>query len=213
MADEESAATGETESVAGGQSKRGPDAAGWEFLEILAVVILVAESLRIVGSVVSGIIDGASTHLGTSGQQLLVGSAMQRAANFADGPGIVLLLVSLALLWWRAEHWTERVRRSAAVGVHDGALGAEAIQVQRLGSLARWSAGLFALAAVGAIAFLIGDILVNTIAGVTSSTQWQSYANDTFSVAYAVIALGGLLASLKLIKLCGLDKKEIDAAR
>jgi hypothetical protein len=79
--------------------------------------------------------------------------------------------------------------------------------------LARWSAGLFALAAVGAFAFLIGDILVNTIAGVTSSTQWQSYANDTFSVAYAVIALGGLLASLKLIKLCGLDKKEIDAAR
>jgi len=213
MADEESAAAGEATSAPGGQSNPGPDTAGWEFLEILAVVILVAEALRIVGSVVSGIIDGASTHLGTSSQQLLVGSAMQRAANFADGPGIVLLLVSLALLWWRAEHWTERVRRSTADGGHDGGLPAEAIQVQRLGSLARWSAGLFTVAALGAIAFLIGDILVNTVAGVTSSTRWQSYANDTFSVAYAAIALGGLLASLKLVKLCGLDEKEIDAAR
>ena len=88
---------------------------GWEFLEILATVILAAESLRVVGSVVSGIIFAATAHVGPFGEQQLVGSAMVSAANFSDGPGIVLLLVSFALVWWRAEYWTKQVGPDGAV--------------------------------------------------------------------------------------------------
>ena len=184
--------------------------AGWELLEILAVVILAAESLRILGSVISGIINGATAHVGLYGQQQLVGSAMERAANFSDGPGIVLLLVILALLWWRAEYWTNRIRVAAARGAPDGDVPPEAVQARRLWLLARWATVLFTLAALGAIAFLVGDILVNTAGGVPSSNQWQAYANDSFSIAYFVIALAGLVASVKLTKLCELDVERID---
>jgi hypothetical protein len=165
---------------------------GWEFLEILATVILAAESLRVVGSVVSGIIFAATAHVGPFGEQQLVGSAMVSAANFSDGPGIVLLLVSFALLWWRAEYWTKQV----------GAHAAAAVQAHRLRSLARWATGLFTLAAAGALAFLIGNILVNTAGGVPTSDQWQAYFSDSFSVAYLVIALAGLVATIKLAQLC-----------
>jgi hypothetical protein len=168
---------------------------GWEFLEILATVILAAESLRVVGSVVSGIIFAATAHVGPFGEQQLVGSAMVSAANFSDGPGIVLLLVSFALLWWRAEYWTKQVGP-------EGAVRAAAIQAHRLRSLARWATGLFTLAAAGALAFLIGNILVNTAGGVPTSDQWQAYFSDSFSVAYLVIALAGLVATLKLAQLC-----------
>jgi hypothetical protein len=186
--------------------------AGWEFLEVLAVVILAAQSLRIVGSVVSGLINGLSTHLGVYRTQQLVGSAMERAANFADGPGIVLLLVSLALLWWRAEYWSTRVARSTAPGVHDGALGAEVTQALRLGAVSQWARALFLLAALGAAAFLAGDILVNTAGGVSRANQWQAYANDSFSAAYLVIGAAGVVASTKLIALCHRDVGRIETA-
>jgi hypothetical protein len=185
--------------------------ARWEFLEILAVVILAAESLRVVGSVIAGIVNAASTHTAVYGEQRLVGSAMERAANFSDGPGIVLLLISVGLLWWRAEYWTARITRTTG-GLHDGGLPAEAVQALRLQTLARWASVLFTLAALGAIAFLLGDILVNTAGGVSSASQAQSYANDTFSFAYLVIGSVGVVASVKLSKLCVRDVVKVNAA-
>jgi hypothetical protein len=189
----------------------GGGTARWEFLEILAVVILAAESLRVVGSVIAGIINAASTHTTLYGEQRLVGSAMERAANFSDGPGIVLLLISLGLLWWRAEYWTARITHTAG-GRRDGGLPAEAVQALRLGTLARWAMALFALAAAGAVAFLIGDILINTAGGVSSANQAQSYANDTFSFAYFLIGSAGVVAAVKLSELCQRDVVRVDAA-
>jgi hypothetical protein len=184
----------------------------WEFLEILAAVILAAESLRIVGSVTSGLIYAATAHAGAFGNQQLIGSAMERVTNFSDGPGIVLLLISLALVWWRAEYWTARINRSTA-GLDDAGLPAEAVQAHRLGALARWTTVLFSLAGVGAIAFLIGDILVNTAGGVPTSDQWQALANGTFSIAYTVIALAALVASIRLARLCRVDARRLEASR
>jgi len=173
----------------------------WEFLEILAAVILAAESLRVVGSTVSGVIFATTAHPGPFGQQQLIGTAMVSAANFSDGPGIVLLLLSFGLLWWRTEYWTKQVGRSGS----PGAPPAEAIQLRRLRSLARWASALFTLAAAGAVSFLVGNIVVNTAGGVPTSDQWQAYASDSFSVAYLVIAVAGLVASLKLARLCEVD--------
>lgn len=135
-----------------------------------------------------------------------------RAANFSDGPGIVLLLVSFALVWWRADYWTKQVRRSTESGADDRAATAEAVQVGRLRSLARWATILFALAGTGAISFLVGNILVNTAGGVPTSYQWQAYASDLFSVAYFVIAVGGFVASIKLLDLCERDFARLTAS-
>ncbi len=188
--------------AAGSSAPTEDSGAGWEFLEILAAVILAAESLRIVGSLIAGFIYGLTTSAGPVGNQHLFGSAIDVAANYSDGPGIVLLLVSLAMLWWRAEHWTARLRASAAAGGVDGELPIEGVQVHRLRALTRWALVLFIFAAVGAIAWLVGDVLVTTSGHLSSSVQWQAYADDLFTLAYAVIAAAGIAASVKLVSLC-----------
>ena len=47
--------------------------------------------------------------------------------------------------------------------------------------------------------------------GVPTSDQWQAYFSDSFSMAYFVIALAGVAASIKLTRLCDLDVARIDA--
>jgi hypothetical protein len=185
--------------------------AKWELLEILAVVILAAESLRIVGAVVAGIINGVNAHAGLGGQQGVIGGAMETAANFSDGPGIVLLLLSLAMIWWRAEHWSGRLRVTLAASNPDGGLPEEAAQLHRLRSLARWVTILFALACAGAVAYVVGNVLVVSAHGTVASTRWQAYSLDSFSVAYLLIAVAGLIGALKLTKLCAADVAQIDA--
>jgi hypothetical protein len=189
-----------------------PASAKWELLEMLAAVILAAESLRIVGSVTAGIINGATASAGSIGQSHLIGGAMETATGYSDGPGIVLLLVSLALLWWRAEYWTGRLRHSVQAGFAAGDRPAEATQLHRLRSLTRWTVGLFILAAAGAVAYFVGNVLVLTAGGVSSGTQWTGLANDAFPVAYLIIALAGVVASRRLVHLCDADLAVMDGA-
>gem|GEM_PF-4320937 len=200
------------DAATGSAAVRGQRSSGasWEFLEILATVILAAESLRIIGSLIAGVINGATTPVGIVGNQHVIGNAIEVAANYSDGPGIVLLLVSLAMVWWRAEFWTERLRASAAAGGADGELPTEGVQVHRLRGLGRWALILFIFATAGAVAYLVGNVLVTTSDHLSSSVQWQAYADDLFSVAYAVIAAAGIAASVKLVKLCDVA---IDDAR
>jgi len=196
--------------ASGSSAASGGSSASWEFLEVLAAVILAAESLRIVGSLIAGIINGLTTSAGLAGSQHVIGNAIDVAANYSDGPGIVLLLVSLAMLWWRAEYWTARLRSSADAGGVDGDLPTEGVQVHRLRALTRWALVLFIFAAAGAVAWLVGDVLVITSSHVSSSVQWQAYADDLFTLAYAVIAAAGIAASVKLVNLCDVA---IDDAR
>jgi hypothetical protein len=179
-----------------------PTGAGWELLEKLAVVILAAETVRIIGSVIAGIIAGTnSTGLHLNGQAL-VGTALQTGAGFADGPGVVLLLLSLGLVWWRTVHWSERLDRSLADQDADGGEPAEAIQLRRLDRLAAAAAVLLMVAAIGAVVFLVGVFLLNTLNGEPASASAQAFANATFPLAYAVIAAGGSIAARHLTLQC-----------
>jgi len=191
-------ATEATGAPGGGQAGQAPAGSGWELLEALAAVILAAESLRIIGSLTAGIINGFAVP-GVLGARAL-GNAIEVAANYSDGPGIVLLLVSLAMLWWRTEHWAARLERSAANGGLDGELPVEGAQVRRLRGLTRWNLILFLFATAGAVAYLVGSVLVTTAQHVSDSAQWQSYADDLFSLAYAIIAVAGIAASVTLIR-------------
>jgi hypothetical protein len=178
------------------------DAAKWELLEVLAGVILAAEAIRILGSVVAGLIYGLATKAGVVPGQRIAGNALEMAAGFADGPGIVLLLISLGLVWWRAQHWAGRLESSLAKHGSDGGEPDEAVQLRRLWRLAAVATGLLLLGAVGALVFVVGDGLVTTAGGLSSSAQWEAFANAWFPVAYIVIALCGALAARRLSAQC-----------
>lgn len=177
-------------------------AARWELLEILAVVILAAMTVRILGSVVAGLIYGLATKAGAVPGQRILGNSFEMAAGFADGPGIVLLLISLGLVWWRAQHWAGRLEASIASHGRDGGEPDEAVQLRRLQRLAAFAAALLVLGATGALVFLIGDGLATTAGGLSSSAQWEAFANAWFPVAYVVIALCGAIAARRLSSQC-----------
>jgi hypothetical protein len=168
----------------------------------LAVVILVAISVRILGSVVAGFIYGLGTKAGVVPGQRIVGNAFEMAAGFADGPGIVLLLISLGLVWWRAQHWAGRLEVSLATEGRDGGEPDEAVQLRRLQRLASFATALLVLGAIGALAFVIGDGLATTAGGLSSTAQWDAFANAWFPVAYVVIALSGAVAARRLRSEC-----------
>jgi hypothetical protein len=86
----------------------------------------------------------------------------------------------------------------------------EGIQVRRLRGLTRWNLILFLFATAGAIAYLVGNVIVTHAQHLSNSAQWQAYADDLFSLAYAIIAVAGIAASVKLVRLCD---AALDAAR
>jgi hypothetical protein len=177
-------------------------AARWELLEILSVVILAAISVRVLGSVVAGFIYGLGTKAGVVPGQRIVGNAFEMAAGFADGPGIVLLLISLGLLWWRAQYWVGRLEVSLAGGGSDRGEPDEAVQLRRLQRLASFATALLVLGAIGAVAFVVGDGLATTAGGLSSTVQWDAFANAWFPLAYVVIALSGAVAARRLRSEC-----------
>jgi hypothetical protein len=177
-------------------------AARWELLEKLAAVILIAEAVRIIGSIVAGLIYGLTTHAGQIPGQRISGNAIEMAAGFADGPGIVLLLISVGLVWWRAQHWGDRLARSLADQGRDGGEPDEAVQLRRLERLTAFATVLLVLTTIGAVAFLIGDGLATTAGGLASSVEWEAFANAWFPTAYVVIAICGALAARRLASLC-----------
>jgi hypothetical protein len=67
------------------------------------------------------------------------------------------------------------------------------------------------LACAGAVAYVVGNVLVVSAHGTVASTRWQAYSLDSFSVAYLLIAVAGLIGALKLTKLCDADVAQIDA--
>lgn len=173
----------------------------WELLEKVAVVIVAAEAVRLVGSVVAGVVYGTSTHVGPSlPGQFVVGTTLQTVAGFADGPGVILLLVSLGLVWWRTAHWVERLDRSLAVQGSDGGEPDEATQLRRLDRLAAAVGVMLALAALGAASFLVGVFLLNTMHGEPGAGRAEAFANGTFALAYAAVATAGFVASRHLAR-------------
>jgi hypothetical protein len=177
--------------------------AKWELLEKIAAVIVVAEAVRLVGSVVSGIVYGASTHTGPRLEsQAVLGTTFQTVAGFADGPGVILLLVSLGLAWWRTTHWVERLNRSLAGAGSDGAEPDEAVRLRRLDRLATAVGSMLALAAVAALLFLVGVFLLNTVHGQSAASRAEAFANGTFPLAYTTIATAGFAASRHLAQQC-----------
>ena len=91
--DAPSAPTAETTGSPGARpAGKSPGGSGWELLEVLAAVILAAESLRIIGSLVAGILDGSAVPgvLGGPGQHQ-DNVEPQPCARGRGQPGVVAL--------------------------------------------------------------------------------------------------------------------------
>jgi hemoglobin len=118
----------------------------------------------------------------TYGRQL--GIALESGGGFADGQGVLLLLVILGSVWWKINTLRD--------------VEARPTQLARLNRNLTWTTFLFGFAMAGAVVAIIG--LVLTYAGTGSERLiWDRYiATGGFWFAYLVMFGAGLQAALRL---------------
>ena len=174
-----------------------PPSDRWSVDEVLAVVLLVAATLRIVISVVaqfpfySLISDESTTRR--------IGYVLA-GADFADGQGVLLLLFIMGLVWWGS------TRRSQNPNLD---LEEAAQRRRRAHRALTWLWVLFGATAVGAMTVIAGEYLyysssdpsdVGVTNGSSESVVTIAHLIGTggFEAAYLIAAMGGLWATLRL---------------
>ncbi len=186
-------------SAPGPETGRAPAPRGrtpWELAEGVAAALLVAAVLRFAGVIVATGIWG-SPPAPTHGQRL--GLLLQSAFEYADGEGVLLLLVILGLLWWQAVKWSER-RWIVQHYVDAQAAAAEvAGHLSRTRRLLRCTGVLFALGAIGGAAFIAG-LVFEYIGDGSWRTQWYHIAGSgSLEAAYVLASMAGLVAVRHLL--------------
>jgi hypothetical protein len=156
----------------------------WGLGEILVLVLLIGSSLRLAGALVGAAIGWNALSNSTHGQQL--GNALIWAGDFADGQGILLLLVSFALISWNVQRpWP---------------IQAPSSEVTRTRRLLVWLASLFIVSVVGAAVYAVGNAFFYAGVGTTHEV-WQHFVGTgAFYFAYGLIALGGSYVSIRLLR-------------
>jgi hypothetical protein len=170
----------------------------WELFEVLGAAVLVALSLRIVGSIVSGsvlLVTYRSTNpIGFGVAE--VGQALEWFGGFGEISGIPFLLGLIALLWWRVVYWSQ-------IGVN-GDENSDWEYVRRLHRLSwqcRWAYGIAVLTIFGAVAILAGVIF--TQASVPWSSQgYSTITQGAFQLASIVLVVCGAVAARILVLKC-----------
>lgn len=140
----------------------------------LAQVILLGAALRIVASVVAGIIEWAQNgDQGYPNGTFRAGDILDTVGDAGDGVGVLLALAALALVWWllAVDEPVEGLRSAAAT--------------------------VLGLTAVSAFVQVLGFMLLFSIA--PESTLWsQLVLRVGHSLVYAIVALGGVAAARRL---------------
>jgi hypothetical protein len=167
----------------------------WQIDEVLIVVLLAAATLRIVMAVVSQF----PFYSLQAGQSTVIRFGyVLMGAEFADGPGVVLLLTILGLVWFAS------LRR-----LEDPTLDPDEADIRRRRAhrALTWLWVLFTVTAIGTLTMTLGVYLFygspsdSGIAnGTVDSTSLYAHLLGTggYEAAYLVVALGGLWATLQL---------------
>ena len=128
--------------------------------ELIVVWLLVASSVRVITSLAAAAISWSDVVSYPRTQQ--VGAAFVLAGGFADGPGVLLLLVTLYLVW--RQHLSMRTMR--------------------------WLLLMFMMTVVGAIIYGIGVYIVNRHG--SSYLGLERFVDqDGFAFAYLIVSLSG----------------------
>lgn len=156
----------------------------WEVPEVAAVAVVVVVAILAIGGIVSGFAIAYGYNNQAFSTRQSVGSALSQGAAWA-GPIVALLLLGgLAACWWQRAAWTEAIEDA-----DDEETVAEARRyLGRSFAIGRWIQGAFLIAAIGAIASFVGNVLGLTAPAGTSLPAYL-WGRDVY-------AAGVLLATL-----------------
>ncbi len=170
-----------------------------DLAEMLIIALIAAQVIRFVAAIAGGVVHGTFVLPGESYRQSL-GVAVQGAADYADGQGVLILLAALGLTWWQLERWSNlRYDRRPTSGDDDlRPVRIADIHLRRNRRFAIAIAVNLFLAAVGASVYTVGTVLVQSGTGLSQVAASVSLANGGFNLAYAVIAVPAAVVALLL---------------
>jgi hypothetical protein len=178
---------------------------GMDIFEVVGLVALCAMSLRIVGSLIAGVVTLAQGSGFYQDEQERIASFLTWVGAFGEVTGIIILLGLVAFLWWRVDRWADIIDE-----VEDepdaGSYRQEAqSHLLSLRWECRWLRWLLRVTVVGAVILVVPDFLNLPPIGV----QWnQIIVNTVFQIAYVAILVGGIMLSNRLCETCELEMGE-----
>jgi hypothetical protein len=154
-------------------------------VDTLVLFLLVAASIRTVMAFVGAAIGWTHLPFVTHGQQL--GNALIWAGDFADGQGVLLLIAVFLLIWVRL----------SGTGPRPGSDAASDLGRPRAALV--WLSVLFVLAVVGSAGYIAGNTLYFAGTGPKRIVWQHIVGTGGFYFAYLVVALGGIMATTRLL--------------
>ena len=137
--------------------------------ELIVIWLLVASSVRVITSLAAAVISWSDVVSHPRTEQ--VGAAFVLAGGFADGPGVLLLLATLYVVW------------------------RQPLSMRTM----RWLLLMFMMTVVGAIIYGIGIYIANR--HVSSYLGLERFVGqDGFAFAYLIVAALGVYATWRLLQ-------------
>jgi hypothetical protein len=164
----------------------------WELPEIVAVAVLVAFFLLVVGGLVTAIVTGTAPNGSPSPGNQLIGMAIQYGTEWAEPLLAVVLLAVLGLCWWQFQTWADVAETT---GDDQQAFDAQG-HIHRARQITIWTQAALALTALGSLAFFAGGVLSAT--GYSRFVWSHDFYEGASALAVIVLAGVGLLVGKRL---------------
>jgi hypothetical protein len=168
-----------------------PPRSPWELPEIVAVAVLVAFALLVVGGLVTGILAGTAQNGPSPGNQL-IGLSLQYGTEWAEPLLAVVLLAVLGLCWWQFQTWADVTETTSD---DEQAFDAQG-HIHRARQITIWTQAALGLTALGSVALFAGGVLSAT--GYSQVAWSHDFYEGASALAVIVLAGVGLFVGKRL---------------
>jgi hypothetical protein len=177
---------------------------GMDIFEAVGLVLLVAMSVRFVATIVGAAITVGQNGLFQNVKQRIAGF-LTYAGSFSEISGVLLVLGTLAFLWWRVGRWVDIIDEEEDEPEPDASLQDALSHIRTLSWLCRWTRLLLVISLVGATMLVVPNFLELPRSGL----QWgQVIVTTAFQIADVAILVGGIVLSNRLCETCDLSIRE-----
>ena len=140
----------------------------WEAPEIVAVAILVAFFVVVIGALATGIDIGTTTSLPFSDPLMNTWNAVQFGTTWAEPLIAIILLGVVGLCWWQVDAWTD------GTGADDEDAPTAFGHIRRARRISLWAVSSLIITTVGAIAGMVALVGYDVPAH-TGRVVWDRY--------------------------------------
>jgi hypothetical protein len=164
----------------------------WELPEIVAVAVLVAFVLLVVGGLVTAIVTGTAPNGSPLPGNQPIGLSLQYGTEWAEPLLAVVLLAVLGLCWWQFQMWADVTETTSDDQQAFDVQG----HIHRARQITIWTQAALGLMALGSVVLFAGSVLITT--GLSQVAWSHDFYEGASALAVIVLAGVGLFVGKSL---------------